>query len=156
MRDDGRWAVVLGVGCGLALRDAEQRVGDVAMGRHAAHPRHRPPGYTTSFYYDELNRQKGSVDPLGSETYFVFDPVGNVTAEVNARGIPIYFLYDALNRQEEIDDALGGATYSVFDEAGNVLDTFVKLDASSVRGRSWTASPPPHPGRISDPWSPNA
>ena len=78
-------------------------------------------GNPTYFYYDELNRQKGTIDALDNETYFEFDAVGNQVIQVNALGNPTYFYYDELNRQKGTIDALGNETYFKFDALGNQI-----------------------------------
>ena len=83
------------------------------------------------FYYDPADRQKGRIDALGGESYFVYDERGWQVAQVDELGRPTYFYYDKAGRRRGTVDAQGNETYYVFDPAGNTVSQVDALGHAS-------------------------
>ena len=76
---------------------------------------------TTSYLYDNLNRQLAITDPLGHRTDYFYDSVGNLTAKYTAGGGDTYS-HDGLGRLVESRNvAPVQITKTEYDEAGNVI-----------------------------------
>lgn len=95
-------------------------------------------GRTTSWNYDELNRQTQEILPhpdglaaTGPTTNYVYDDAGNLYSQQDALGNLTVYLYDRLDRQvrETLPDPDGGnalpapITYTTYDNAGNAVSS---------------------------------
>jgi YD repeat-containing protein len=83
------------------------------------------PTYREDYLYDERDRQTRVEQVLSSTltytSHMVYDPVGNVVGQTDAKGRSSQRSYDALNRlTTEIDPNLGGTRYT-YDDRDNVL-----------------------------------
>ena len=89
-------------------------------------------GHRTTLGYDADNRVTQTKDALGDLTTTLYDPAGNVTTSIDARGNRTTMSYDADNRVTQTQDATGGIVTTVYDAAGNVAATVVPLTEIDV------------------------
>jgi len=81
----------------------------------------QPNGNTTSFVYDDLNRQIEETNAAGDTTLTSYDGVGNVITVTAPNGNVTTNTYDVLDRVTQVSDSVGlVATYS-YDNEGNRL-----------------------------------
>ena len=85
--------------------------------------------HLTLYYYDTLNRLTKVRNPLGMETTYGYDPVGNRTDQWDAKGQHIHYDYDNLNRLTVRTFGSSGSIEYGYDDVGN--------RTSMVDSREW-------------------
>ena len=78
-------------------------------------------GVTTTYGYDELERQISQTDGRGNTTRTVYDAQGRVSSTIDALGHATTCGYDALGRQTAVTDPLTNTVYTAYDAEGRVL-----------------------------------
>ena len=77
-------------------------------------------GYSTYFFYDQLDRGTAFRDALGNSSYFGYDSMGNPIAISDRRGMWTYYVYDTLSRTTARTDSLGNSSSYFYDLASNL------------------------------------
>jgi RHS repeat-associated protein len=88
---------------------------------------------TTHGYYDLLNGQVLTVDPLGNNDFKVLNPIGQKLGMINSIGVLTLNQYDADGRQNQKIDPLMHSTQTVFDADGNAIQV---IDGRGMSTRS--------------------
>jgi YD repeat-containing protein len=78
-----------------------------------------PRGFTTYYFYDQIDRKTTEVNALGYGTYWFYDSVGNPTQIRDAQGNALILFYDPLSRSITERNAVGASTYFFYDLADN-------------------------------------
>ena len=78
-------------------------------------------GVTTTYGYDELERQIAQTDGRGNTTRTVYDSLGRVAKTIDALGHETTYTYDALGRLTSVTDPLTNTVYTAYDAEGRVL-----------------------------------
>jgi RHS repeat-associated protein len=74
-------------------------------------------GNTTSYsYYACCDRLQTVTDPLGYQTNYTYDGVGNTTSVTDGNGLTSTTTFDARNREASITDAAGETTAFTYDD----------------------------------------
>jgi len=84
-----------------------------------------PNGHTASYEYDLFGRRTKAIDPLGYETIFTYDAVGNLLTKTDANGHVTVFAHDPLRRLTAQTDPLSGIASFRYTPSGwldNVVD----------------------------------
>jgi RHS repeat-associated protein len=83
--------------------------------------------YTTSYGYDAINEQTSVTDPLGNETRYGYDDVGNrnsvATARQFAAEVSTQTQYNLNNQVTQVTDPAGNFAKTGYDLDGNVTST---------------------------------
>lgn len=122
-----------------------------------------PDDFDTTFTYDEAGHRLTSTNPLGNETAWAYDAVGNVVTARDAKGRATTFGYDAMNRLTTVTSPDQTQTKYSYDGRSNVIErtdannhiTTYSYDAASrmtklIRpgGKTWTYAYDPN-GNVS-------
>ena len=78
-------------------------------------------GVTTTYGYDELERQVSVTDGRSNTTRTVYDQAGRVSSTIDALGHATTYGYDALGRQTSVTDPLGHTITTSYDAEGRIL-----------------------------------
>ncbi len=73
------------------------------------------PSNNTHINYDALGRKKNMTDPDMGYWQYGYDQNGNLTSQIDARGINLTFVYDALNRMTAKFQGGTALTWSLYD-----------------------------------------
>ena len=85
---------------------------------------------TTTYEYDELNRLKKVIDPLGKETAYTYDDRYNLIALEDGNDHITTFEYDRNNRLVKETRPMGEETTYQYDGVGNLIQ---KIDAKNQK-----------------------
>lgn len=92
--------------------------------------------YTTSYYYDSLNRltqiADAKVNSNSNNTYFTYDSFGNLKSVKDTANLTTSYDYDGIGNLTSINSPDTGLTVLTPDSAGN---TILKTDARSITSR---------------------
>lgn len=78
-----------------------------------------PLGSITTYLHDPMNRITAEIDPLGNRTSYVYEADGAVKATIDPLGHRTTNLYDAEGRPQAVINPLGNRTTFAYDSRGN-------------------------------------
>lgn len=90
-----------------------------------------PLGNETSFTYDGMGNVLSSEDALGNVSTYTYDVMGNMLTKTNALQQTVSYHYDNMNRVDSITDANGKVSTITYDIFGQVVETKDVLQRSS-------------------------